>query len=527
MVKIPFGNKLYDDDGFDYEEFSGEDYDPSSKDPLRKTRKMDFIGGEMDELASGAGSPTPYGRPGKKYEIPFEGQQRQYLAPQRAVEEAIESAIDQEISNLEKAIKSADSVGEMKANTEIARLQGELKKELNISREMQQGMGETYETEGLRKRVTSAYGGKVDPMNVELAIEDAKPLPTTSKGKGPGIKNAEAIIKTGLESKQIPYDTLKSGEYSFSKSSLGQASVEKALREGAQPGAEKPRYYVEGVDVRKVPYDYREPVSGTSKGILGQATSDAGATYGKGPKFTGVTNYTPGVPSPDAKIQQLKQSSISGPTTEIGEDGKPFKGDFYYRETGPNPADSPLSKAIDPLEYGDPLEDFDGPMYDAQHQDADYPGYFQEDRPAPGRILETGEETVQDLSDYQYEEATKQADIDARNAAIDAEAPRNSLDPTGSRGRMKGKFAGKKISGNTVNSVTPDAPKAVTSSESFNMKKAFDEGVAQGMTGRQAQKNAERLARLAKIQGKGKGKGKLFTTLGAVGLAALIEKGNK
>lgn len=483
MVKIPFGNKLYDDDGFDYEEFSGEDYDPSSKDPLRKTRKMDFIGGEMDELASGAGSPTPYGRPGKKYEIPFEGQQRQYLAPQRAVEEAIESAIDQEISNLEKAIKSADSVGEMKANTEIARLQGELKKELNISREMQQGMGETYETEGLRKRVTSAYGGKVDPMNVELAIEDAKPLPTTSKGKGPGIKNAESIIKTGLESKQIPYDTLKSGEYSFSKSSLGQASVEKALREGAQPGAEKPRYYVEGVDVRKVPYDYRDPMGGDRKGILGQATSDAGATYGKGPKFTGV--------DAQGNIQQPRPAVDFGKVDQL----QAGKGDTYYRETGPNPADSPLTKSQSPFpddpskvqepkrlqpEYGDPLEDFDGPMYDAQHQDADYPGYFIEDN-----------------------------------------------DPTGSRSKMKGKFAGKKISGNTVNSVTPDAPKAVTSGESFNMKKAFDEGVAQGMTGRQAQKNAERLARLAKIQGKGKGKGKLFTTLGAVGLAALIEKGNK
>lgn len=474
MAKIPFGNKLYDDNGFDYEEFSGEDYDPSSKDPLRKTRKMDFIGGEMDELASGAGSPTPYGRPGKKYEIPFEGQQRQALAPQRGVEEAIESAIDQEISNLEKAIKSADSVGEMKANTEIARLQGELKKELNISREMQQGMGETYETEGLRKRVTSAYGGKVDPMNVELAIEDAKPLPTTSKGKGPGIKTSEAIIKTGLEAREIPYDKVKSGEYSFSKSSLGQASVEKALREGAQPGAEKPRYYVEGVDVRKVPYDFRESMFGTSKGILGDTTSDAHKAYGpdaaktKGPTMTGVTNYTPGVESPDAKIQQPRQSSISGPTTQIGADGKPMKGDFYYRETGPNPADSPLSKSQSP---------------------------FPDD---PSKIQEPKE--LQ---------------------------PEYGEDPTGGRSRMKGKFAGKKISGNTVNSVTPDAPKAVTSGESFNMKKAFDEGVAQGMTGRQAQKNAERLARLAKIKGKGKGKGKLFTTLGAVGLAALIEKGNK
>jgi hypothetical protein len=464
MAKIPFGNKLYDDNGFDYQEFSGEDYDPSSKDPLRKTRKMDFIGGEMDELASGAGSPTPYGRPGKKYEIPFEGQQRQALAPQRGVEEAIESAIDQEISNLEKAIKSADSVGEMKANTEIARLQGELKKELNISREMQQGMGETYETEALRKRVTSAYGGKVDPMNVELAIEDAKPLPTTSKGKGPGIKTSEAIIKTGLEAKEIPYDKVKSGEYSFSKSSLGQASVEKALREGAQPGAEKSRYYSEGVDTRTVPYDYREPVSGTSKGILGQATSDAGATYGKGPKMTGVTNYTPGVESPDAKIQQPRPAVDFGKVDQL----QAGKGDTYYRETGPNPADSPLSKSQSPFP-DDPYK-------------------------------------IQEPKELQ---------------------PEYGEDPTGGRSRMKGKFAGKKISGNTVNSVTPDAPKAVTSGESFNMKKAFDEGVAQGMTGRQAQKNAERLARLAKIKGKGKGKGKLFTTLGAVGLAALIEKGNK
>jgi hypothetical protein len=481
MVKIPFGNKLYDEDGFDYQEFSGEDYDPSSKDPLRKTRKMDFIGGEMDELASGAGSPTPYGRPGKKYEIPFEGQQRQALAPQRGVEEAIESAIDQEISNLEKAIKSADSVGEMKANTEIARLQGELKKELNISRELQEGMGETYETEGLRKRVTSAYGGKVDPMNVELAIEDAKPLPTTSKGKGPGIKTSEAIIKTGLEAREIPYDKVKSGDYSFSKSSLGQASVEKALREGAGTGSPDIGQYKYNklpedrlnIPGRKVPYDYRESMSGDSRGILGQATGDAGKTYGKGPTFTGV--------DAQGNIQQPRQSLISGPTTQIGADGKPMKGDFYYRETGPkSPFPNDPSKVQEPKklqpEYGEPLDDYDGPAYDSQTMDRDVPIYD---------------------------------------------------DPTGSRSKMKGKFAGKKVSGNTINSVTPDAPKAVTSSESFNMKKAFDEGVAQGMTGRQAQKNAERLARLAKIQGKGKGKGKLFTTLGAVGLAALIEKGNK
>ena len=44
------------------------------------------------------------------------------------------------------------------------------------------------------------------------------------------------------------------------------------------------------------------------------------------------------------------------------------------------------------------------------------------------------------------------------------------------------------------------------------------------MTSRQAQKNAERLQRLSKIRGKGKGKGKLFTTLGAVGIGAILNK---
>ena len=50
MVKIPKNKKLYSgDDPFEYGE---SDYDPSKGDPLRKQRKMDFIGGEMDELAS-------------------------------------------------------------------------------------------------------------------------------------------------------------------------------------------------------------------------------------------------------------------------------------------------------------------------------------------------------------------------------------------------------------------------------------------------------------------------------------------
>tara|TARA_Y100000114_G_C11757536_1_gene327745 strand:+ start:607 stop:2037 length:1431 start_codon:yes stop_codon:yes gene_type:complete len=474
MVKIPKSKKLYSDEGgFDYLE-SDPEYDPSGKDPLRKQRKMDFIGGEMDELASTGyrggstaggplSDPTQYGPVGNKQSVPFEGQQRQMLAPQRGVEEAIESAIDQEISNLESAIKSGDSVGEMKATGEIGRLQGELKKELKVSKAAQETMGETYETAALRKRVTSAYGGRVDPGNVEYMIEDAKPLPTTSKGKGKGIKSAEAIIQTGLEARQIPTDKLapakfteekviKDGklvdvikkplpkgedvgysEYSQSRSSKSQASVEKALREGAQPGAPKPRFYVGGYDTRKVPYDYREPGFGETGGILGKASKDPG-----GPTFTGLDKQgNPLLPRPAVDFGD--SSSV-----EVG------KGDTYFRELGPANPESQIAR---------------------------------QDTPDAGK------------------------------------------GPTTPGGRkIKNFSAGSKVSGNKVGSVTPDAPKAVVSNEPFDMKKAYSDGIAQGMTPRQAQKDAERRLRLSKIKGKGKGKGKLFTTLGAVGIGAILNK---
>ena len=460
MVKIPKSKKLYSDEGgFDYIE-SDPEYDPSGGDPLRKQKKMDFIGGEMDELASTGyrggstaggplSNPTQYGPVGDKQSVPFEGQQRQMLAPQRGVEEAIESAIDQEISNLESAIKSGDSVGEMKATGEISRLQGELKKELKVSKAAQESMGDTYETKALRQRVTQAHGGKIDPGNVEYMIEDAKPLPTTSKGKGPGIKSSEAIIKTGLESRQIPTSKLKDGEYSRSPSSMKQASVDRALREGADVGSPDFGQYKYAnlpedplnVARRQVPYDYREPMFGETGGILGKASKDPG-----GPTFTGLDKQ--------GNILQPKQAVDFGDTShlEVG------KGDTYFRETGPKQSAFP----------DDPSKIQEAPnLPDARLQEQGYtPG---------GREIKTFS-------------------------------------------------AGGKVSGNKVGSVTPDAPKAVVSNEGFSMKKAYDDGVAQGMTSRQAQKNAERLQRLSKIKGKGKGKGKLFTTLGAVGIGAILNK---
>lgn len=462
MAKLPI-NKLLSDEGDNYAEFEGaEDYDPSSGDPLRKQKKMDFIGGEMDQLASTGykggstaggplSNPTQYGDVGAKFDIPFAGQQAQQLSPQRGLEGAIEDALEQEIKNFEAAKKANDVIGEMTAGSNINKLQNELSKELQVSQKAQETMGETYEDRAMRQRVTKAYQGRVDPMNVELAIEDARPLPTTKKGKGPGQKSAESIIKTGLEARRLPTEKLKGGEYSTSPSSMRQASIERALREGAGPGSPKPRPYMSdsGIDKRKLPYDFRESMFGNTKGILGETTADAGKTYGKGPTFTGV--------DAQGNIIQPKPAKDFGKTDQF----KVGKGDTYFRETGPK-------------------------------QQSPFPA---------------DDEYIIDATSDEISNETIEKRI----------AERRGQKPTG-------KFQGKKVSGNKVSSVTPDAPKAVTSDAGFDLRKAVSDNVAKGMDANRALKIAKLEERLAKVKGKGKGKGKLLTTLGAVGIGAIINK---
>ena len=97
------------------------------------------------------------------------------------------------------------------------------------------------------------------------------------------------------------------------------------------------------------------------------------------------------------------------------------------------------------------------------------------------------------------------------------------------RGQVpKGKFSGKKASGNVVSSVTPVAPKQVVSQPATTESKTYLEGynkaIAEGATPRSAKRVADQLERLNKIRGRGKGKGKLLTTLGAVGIASIIDR---
>jgi len=53
--------------------------------------------------------------------------------------------------------------------------------------------------------------------------------------------------------------------------------------------------------------------------------------------------------------------------------------------------------------------------------------YDGETKPTPGRILEEGEETVQDLADYQYEKGLDEAEYDAEQERLNAQAEEQKL----------------------------------------------------------------------------------------------------
>jgi len=244
-------SKLSDEDfgPNDYSEITdvegAEDYDPGKLDPLAKQRSEAFMGQDIDFKLAGAArigakssyavgpisDPTQYGRPGKMEEIPFEREQTKALGAELADESAIEAALDAEIDKLDIAQRNADPVGIMEAETKIKGLQNELNKAIKVTAAKKETFGEAYETQYLKETISKRLKGKVDPENLELMAEDVKPLSTTPKGKGPGIKAAESIIQTGLYPKKLPTDKLKSGEYSQSKSSMKSVSIERELNQ--------------------------------------------------------------------------------------------------------------------------------------------------------------------------------------------------------------------------------------------------------------------------------------------------------
>jgi hypothetical protein len=296
-----------ENDPFDaYDEFeagtSNPEYDPGAMDPLRKQTQDKFMGRDIDEkLAGGAANrggsltggpvnnPTQYGRVGDMEGIPFEREQQKALGSMLADESAIEAALDAEIDALDKAKRFSDVPGEMRATGRIEQLQAELTKAYEATAAEQSTMGMSYEEEALQTRVRQASKGKITDAEVQRMTADVKPLPTTKKGKGPGIKNAQAIIDTGLSAKKLPTQKLKTGEYG--KAGMKQVNIERELNQSKVPD--------------KLKVDNTPGTSGSLKETVAAGMGKIDPITGKPYKlYTGVTAT--------GEIQPYKQPQVTG-----------------------------------------------------------------------------------------------------------------------------------------------------------------------------------------------------------------------
>lgn len=442
---IPFSKSAkFTDEDFgpdDYSEMTdvkgAEDYDPGKLDPLAKQRSEAFMGQDIDFKLAGAArigakssfasgplsDPTQYGRPGKMEEIPFEREQIKAVGAELADESAIEAALDAEIDNLDIAQRQADPVGIMQAETKIKGLQKELNKAIKTTAAKKETFGEAYETQYLKETISKRLKGKVNPESLELMAEDVKPLATTPKGKGPGIKAAKSIIDTGVLPKKVPTDKLKPAKF----------TEEKIIKGGKLVG------------VKKIPLPKGEDVG---YGEYSQSKSSL-----KKVNISKELNQSKTLDK--AKIDNTSSTSGSVEETVAAALGKkdPITQKPYKTMTG-------VTKS----------------------------GDIQLDKPSSFQVLKEAERRAESK-----------------------------------------KFVTKKISGNKVGSVTPDAPKqqeysGLKESDSPELKSYVDEFKAMGQTSQRALRNAERMMKIDKLKGKGKGKGKLLTTLGAVGIGAILNK---
>ena len=281
---------------------SNPEYDPGAMDPLRKQTQDKFMGRDNDEKLAGGranrggslaggpiNNPTQYGRVGDMESIAFEREQQKALGSMLADESAIEAALDAEIDALDKAKRFSDIPGEMKATGRIEQLQTELTKAYEATAAEQSTMGMSYEEEALQTRVRQASKGKITDAEVQRMTADVKPLPTTKKGKGPGIKNAQAIIDTGLSAKKLPTQKLKSGEYG--KGGMKQVNIERELNQSKVP------------DKYKV--DNTPGTSGSLKETVAASMGKKDPITGKPYKlYTGVTAT--------GEIQPYKQPQVTG-----------------------------------------------------------------------------------------------------------------------------------------------------------------------------------------------------------------------
>jgi hypothetical protein len=493
-------------------DMSGEqDYKPESFDPL-KNKQDKYIGADIEKILPGGKvnrsgsitpgpnpSPTQYGRSAitnkgkinysKLDEIPFESEQLKALGAELADENALESLIDAEIDKLDIAMRKGDTPEIMLAEGKIKNYQGMLSEAMATTQSKRDTFGVSYETEALKARIQQASKGKINEMDLELAAEDVKPSPNTPKGKGPGIKGAYAKIEQQLDAeKKLPKSKLSGGEYSQSKSSYEKINLEKELN---QPT---------GIDKAKI--DNTSVTSGSVKDVV-----DAGpigpSNVGKKPDIktmTGVDskgNILPGKSPGNINTNYFRQEYLAAKSIQEAE------ADFNKAVVAPDVA-GPTSTGVSVQQRNIEL--------------------------ARKRIAERREQVPKKEAVLDFESTNPEKQIARQDMPDGGKGLTNQEARIAERRGQKpiGKFQGKKTSGNVISSVTPDAPKQVVSqpatTESKSYLESYNKAIAEGATPRSAKKVADQLERLNKVRGRGKGKGKLLTTLGAVGIASIIEK---
>lgn len=479
-------------------DMSGEqDYQPESFDPLKKKQDK-FIGEDIDDIIpagkvnrSGSitpgpnPSPTQYGRSAitesgridysKLDEIPFESEQLKALGAELADESALESLIDAEIDNLDIAMRKGDTPGIMLAEGKIKNYQGMLSEAMATTQSKRETFGVSYETEALKARIQQASKGKISEMDLELAAEDVKPSPNTPKGKGPGIKGAYSKIEQQLDAeKKLPKSKLSEAKF----------TEQKIIKDGKLVGVKKvplPKDETVGYG------EYSQSKSSMSKVNLEQELNQP----------TGIDR---------AKVDNT--SATSGSVKDVVDAGP----------IGPsNVGRKPNIKTMTGV-------DSKGNILPGKSPGDINTNYFLQEDIAKKSIQE---------AEAEFSKAVVAPDV-AGPTSTGVSVQQRNIELARKRiaerrGQVpKGKFSSKKASGNVISSVTPDAPKQVVSqpatTESKSYLESYNKAIAEGATPRSAKRVADQLERLNKVRGRGKGKGKLLTTLGAVGIASIIDR---
>lgn len=477
-----------DDSPFDLEGYEegpdlslefNDNYDPSSYDTKRRKEQLDTLltndpNAYVDErlsssITTGGQNPATirqFGPVGDVDAVPFETQQTRTLA-------SLESDLD-------VLKQTAASLNPKDYDLPMGAIETE-----------------TFERAARQQKVAERLGRKVKPLEVKATPSEFKDV-TVKQYYENQIAALEADIEIEKWRMGESYEqTAREINYDKATQNLGTDAVDRqlaladdALKKQASKGAKSNITNVGGSDISRPRADLSAALNQVSKGLsetgdinkgflsreafvnelkntpvygtdelkklnaertkagkpalLAESRYEKIVRLGGGPR-TGKTQkmindlFSKSVPKSktmtgvDAKGNILENKPVvdSWTPAQIDSKGKPLPGDFYYQTT--------MSNQNIPV---NPLEDFNGPAYDAQTMDADLPQYFEDSTP-----------TVK----------------------------QSNLPPIASEGRARKVFKTKHASGTVVGKgVTKDLPTEVLK-QSDQWKAAYGKAIASGM----------------------------------------------